>query len=425
MAKGTERLTALQVQRLKEPGYYTDGAGLVLQVAAGGSKSWLFRFRFGGKLREMGLGGVLTYSLAEARGMARDCRKLLDADIDPIEDRKANRTVTTVRKTFAECAATYITMKTPEWSDPKNPVQWKNSLENYAFPTIGKMPVARITLEDVMAILTQPIKDKAGKVIPGETLWTHRTETAGRVRLRLENILDWATASKLRKGENPARWKGHLDKLLPAPGKVKTVEHFSALPFSQMFGFMQAVRAETGNAARALELTILTAARTTMTLGAHWDEFDFDSAVWTVPAARMKGVKGRKVEHRCPLSPQAVALLKTLPRTKGSKYVFPGGKPGKPLSDMSMLQLLKRMGRSDLTVHGFRSSFKDWASEQTAFPGEVSEMALSHKIESKVEGAYRRGDLLEKRVLLMQEWANYCDREPMTSAVVTPIRGAS
>lgn len=377
---------------LKEPGKYPDGAGLYLQVAAGGSKSWIFRYRVGPREREMGLGSLLTVSLAEAREAALEARKLRHKGIDPIEARQSadlERKAEAARAmTFDEAVTAYLKTRTGVHENAKHAAQWPSTLQTYASPHFGKVPVNRVDTPMIISAL--------------EKIWTTKTETASRVRGRIERVLDWATVSGLRQGENPARWKGHLDMLLPAKSKVARVEHHTALPFAEVSAFMATVRAQAGQAARALEFTILTAARTSEVIEATWKEVDLEAAVWTVPADRMKAKK----EHRVPLCAPAVALLKSMAGGPDTP-LFEGQRAGRPLSNMAMLKMLERMGRKDLTVHGFRSTFRDWAAESTSYPNEVVEMALAHTVSNKVEAAYRRGDLFEKRRALMEDWGTY------------------
>jgi len=295
--------------------------------------------------------------------------------------------------TFDKCAAAYIEAHKASWKKGKHAEQWRGSLRNYASPVFGSSPVQAIDLGLVMKAL--------------EPVWRTKSETASRVRGRIEAVLDWATVRGYRKGENPARWRGHLDKLLPARSKIQKVEHHPALPYHEIAEFTAVLRGQEGIGARALEFLILTAARTGEIIGARWDEVDFEEKIWVVPAARMKA--GR--EHRVPLTGTALAILKQMNGIREGDFVFPGGKKTRPLSNMAMLAVLKRMGRSDLTAHGFRSTFRDWAAERTNFPREVVEMALAHTIESKVEAAYRRGDLFQKRRQLMEAWARFCDIE--------------
>ncbi|MDF2599243.1 MAG: hypothetical protein K0Q54_2066 [Methylobacterium brachiatum] len=387
------KLTALGVTRLKTPGMYGDGGGLWLQVSGKGGKSWVFRYTLQGKSREMGLGPASTFSLAEARDKALTCRKLCYDGIDPIETRREQRQEASVEAaraiTFRTCAESYIAAHKAGWRNDKHAAQWTATLETYAYPVFGDLPVQAVDTGLVLKAL--------------EAIWTTKPETATRVRGRIESVLDWAATRGYRRGENPARWKGHLANLLPKRSKVRKVEHHAALPFKDVPAFMVAIASQPGTAAKLMAFTILTAARTGEALGARWSEIDIESGIWTVPAERMKGGS----EHRVPLSEPTLALLGEM-QGLDAEFVFPGGRRGKPLSNMAMLTLLRRMERTDLTVHGFRSSFRDWASETTHFPSEVVEMALAHTVESKVERAYRRGDLFEKRRELMAAWAAHC-----------------
>lgn len=416
---GGGKLTALEVTKAKAPGMYGDGGGLYLQISGDGkkriSKSWIFRYRFKGHIstqgkplaREMGLGSADTWSLAEARERARQQRQLLDEGRDPIEVRKAHDQASALEKakttTFQKCAKAYIKAHRSGWKNAKHAEQWSATLEAWAYPIIGKLPVGGITTDLVLKVLEQAVGE--GDAAP--TFWTARTETASRVRGRVENVLDWAKAKKLRDGDNPARWKGLLDKLLPAPSKVSPVEHHKALPYADLPRFMTELRQRDSLSARALEYTILTAARTSDTIGAVRTEVDRAGGLWTVPAGRVKGKKGTgKRDHVVPLSDRALEILEAQPER--SAYVFANAE-GKPLSNMAMLELLQGMGYGeDLTVHGFRSTFKDWCTEQTGFPNEMSEMALAHTVSDKVEAAYRRGDMRERRRRMMADWAAYC-----------------
>lgn len=402
MAKRAAGLTARQVQTRTTPGLFADGGGLYLQIGPGGAKSWIFRFQMAGRRRDMGLGSAALFSLAEARDKAFAARKAVAMGIDPIAEREAGRRArdvdSTRTMTFRDCAEGYIQAHKAGWRSPKSLTAWQRTLASYVYPTTGALPVQAIDT----AIITRAI----------EPIWGEKPETAGRIRGRIELILDWATARGYRQGENPARWRGHLDKLLPKLSKAKRVvreaagrdEHLAALPYSQVAEFLAALRQQDGGAAAALEFAILTAARTGEVLGACWDEIDLAERLWTVPARRMKAAK----EHRVPLSDAAVAVLKKMQEIRQSDFVFPGGRIGRPLSNMSMLMLLRRMGRDDLTIHGFRSSFRDWAAERTNFPAEVAEMALAHAVGDKVEAAYRRGDLFQKRRQLAEAWARFC-----------------
>jgi integrase len=407
MVRSTHRLSALFVSRAKRVGYYADGGGLYLQVAGGAAKSWIFRFTLRGKAREMGLGSVADMPLAEARERAGDCRRLLRDGIDPIEQRRVERARAVLADaktlTFTACAEAYITSHRSGWRNAKHAEQWTNTLATYAYPVFGSLPVQAVDLGLVMKVI--------------EPMWTKMPETASRLRGRIESVLDWATVRGYRQGDNPARWRGSLQSLLPARSKVRRVVHYPALPYAQVGAFMASLRAQNGVAAKALEFLILAVPRTSETIGARWAEFDLDNDLWTIPAERMKAGK----EHRVPLSAPAVALINRLRNETDGEFVFPGGKPGRPLSDRAMLSLLKRMGRDDLTAHGFRSTFHDWASEQTSYPNEVVEMALAHSVGDKVEAAYRRGDLFEKRQRLMAEWAQFCGTVQKAGKVV-PIR---
>lgn len=389
---------------------YSDGAGLYLQVTGAGAKSWIYRFSLAGKAREMGLGSLAAVSLSEARIKASECRRLREEGVDPIEARKARRLHAALDAaktlTFKEAAASYIASHRMGWRNAKHAGQWENTLSTYAEPVIGALSIQSIDTTLVLKVL--------------EPIWKAKSETASRLRGRIEAILDWAKVRGLRQGENPARWRGHLDHLLPARSKVRRVKHHAALPYSELPNFILQLRAQERVAARALEFTILTAARTGDTIGAVWDEFSASDNLWIVPAERMKAGK----EHRVPLSARALAILSEAEsaRTSACNYLFPGGKAGKPLSNMAMTEVLRRMGRGDITVHGFRSTFRDWAAERTDFPSEVVEMALAHAVGNKVEAAYRRGDLFEKRHRLMTEWAAYCKR-PAVTRTITKLRG--
>ena len=403
------KLTADKVKAIAE-GTHADGGGLYLQVTDTGAKSWLYRYQIAGRRRWMGLGAYPKMTLAKAR-MARDAQqKLVKAGIDPLDVKSENaaeaerkrREQESLKMTFKLCAEAYIDHKAPGWSNAKHAQQWRNTLKTYAYPSIGQLPVAQVEIEHVLEIL-QPI-------------WLTKTETATRVRNRIELVLDYASALKHRRGDNPARWRGNLANLLPAPTKLKDVQHHTALPYDDLPAFMADLAQAKGVAARALVLTILAATRTSETLNATWSEFELDKATWTIPKSRMKAGKA----HRIPLSGPALQLLKALPRDEGAVYVFPGQRKGKPLSNMSMTNVLRRMGRGDLTVHGFRSTFRDWIAEKTNYPRRVAETALAHKLKDGAEAAYQRGDLLEKRAEMMEAWARYCF--PKKSKVV-PIRG--
>jgi len=394
MALNVNKLSALAVNRVNVPGYYFDGSGLLLQVSQSGSKSWIFRYVVGGKRREMGLGSFRTVDLAGARARARECRLLLLDGHDPLEARQAVQIATTMERakliTFDQCAKAYIDAHRNSWKNAKHAAQWENTLASYVSPVFGALPVAAVDTGLVVKVLA--------------AIWQTKTETATRVRGRIESILDWAAVSNFRQGDNPARWNGHLENLLANPRKIAAHINHPALPWRELGEFMKALKLKEGNAARAVQFAILTAARSGEVRGAMWCEIDLVEKLWTIPAERMKMGK----EHRIPLSSDVLDLLNALQRD--GDLLFPGRKRGTQLSDMSLTAVLRRMGRSDITIHGFRSTFRDWCSESMAnsFPREVCEHALAHSLPDRVEAAYRRGDLLEKRVVLMQAWANFC-----------------
>ena len=373
-------------------GKHEDGGGLRLVVSNTGTKKWVLRFTINGKRREMGLGSFPDVELGEARSKASDYRKLAKEGIDPIETR---RTEPGTIPTFTACAASYIRAHRKGWKNSKHARQWVRTLKTYARPVIGKRPVDAVSTQDILEILTP--------------VWTTKTETAKRVQGRIENVLDFAAAHKYCDRLNPARWRGHLDMLLPKPARVKTVKHHPAMPHKDVPAFMGALLQNSSASALALRLLILTATRTSEVLQAQWSEIDTGNAVWTIPATRMKARR----EHRVPLSDSMLADLRALPLIEGNPYLFPGARYGKPLSNMALLQLMRGMGygvngeHGDYVPHGFRSSFRDWSGEVSNFPRDVAEMALAHTIENKVEAAYRRGDLFEKRNLMMQAWSNY------------------
>jgi integrase len=408
MARKIEQLTALTVSRAKKRGYLADGGGLYLQISASGAKSWVFRFRENGRLREAGLGPVHTVTLAKARERAHEYRNLRLDGIDPIAERQAGQLRAKLEAaramTFKQCAEAYIEAHKGSWKNDKHAAQWPSTLETYAYPVFGDLSVQTIDV----ALVTKAV----------EPIWKTKTETASRLRGRIERVLDWATVRGYRQGDNPARWRGHLETLLPQRAKVQKVQHHAALPYAEIGAFMAALRGQDGTAASALEFLILTATRTGEVIGATWDEIDPGAAVWTIPPDRMKAGK----EHRVPLSKPALAVLTRLrdgaPDAAPGTFVFPGLKAGKPLSNMAMLKLLERMDRSDLTVHGFRSTFRDWAAERTNFPREVAEHALAHSLPDKVEAAYRRGDLFEKRRQIMDAWARFCGTTESSGAIV-------
>jgi len=378
MARPINRLSARAVQTLKAPGYYADGGGLYLLIGPTGAKSWVLRYQIRGRRREMGLGSAVLVSLQDARSDALAQRRKLAQGLDPLEERAS---AAAMGRTFGECAEALIVSLAPGWKHEAQAEQWRQSLRDYG-PAPG-LPIDQVDTAAVMACL-QPI-------------WASKTETANRVRGRIERVLDWARVHGLRTGDNPARWRGHLDKLLPKPSKVGKRRHHEAMPYADVPAFMARLAERDGAARRALRFTILTAARTGEVTGADWGEFDLAAAVWTIPAERMKG--GRA--HQVPLTPAAMAILRGLPRDR----------PPFALSENAMLYLVQKAPPKGLglpfTVHGFRSSFRDWAAETTEYPNELVEMALAHAIRNKAEAAYRRGNLLERRRRLMEEWAEY------------------
>ncbi len=417
MAK-TGKLSAIEVRQAKGPAVLHDGGGLYLRVSATRAKSWVFRFQLDGKRRDMGLGPYPDISLAEARARAAAHRNQRRDGIDPLDakaaQRQAQRVSVAKGRTFRECAAEFIEKNRAGWRNAKHAAQWGSTLEAYVYPVIGDLPVGAIDAGLVVQVL--------------DPIWNTRPETASRVRGRIEAVLDAATVRSFRQGPNPAQWKGNLAHILPARRKVRKVEHHAALPFDDMPEFLAALRGREGMSSRALEFAILTAARTGEVLDARWGEFNLAERLWIVPAIRMKG--GR--EHRVPLSDAALAVIdevRPLALTRDGEPdpavpVFPSLRRALPLSNMVLLMLLRRMGRGALTVHGFRSTFSDWAAERTAYPREVVEMALAHAIGDKVEAAYRRGDLFEKRRQLMDAWARFCGAPSGAGQVVPMRRGA-
>lgn len=422
MARSANKLSTLKIKSTKEPGLYADGGNLYLQVSQEGTKSWLFRFMIAGRARKMGLGSADYVPLAEARKKAAAAYGLLIDGVDPIDERDQRRALIadqvahqkaerSRQKTFKQCAEAFIANKKAGWKNPKSEAQWTSSLKTYAYPFIGDLRAADIDLSHVKDVL--------------EPIWRTKTETANRVRGRIEMILNWAAVHNYRSGENPARWRGHLDMILSARSEVAPVKHHEALPYSDIPKFMADLRKRDSISARALEYTILTAVRTSDTIGGVRTEVDEKDKVWTIPAARLKGKKGkRKTNHTVPLSKAAFTILEMVPHD--DKHLFAGGKEGQSLSNMAMAELLKSMGYGSITVHGFRSTFRDWAAEKTAYPNEMCELALAHVVSDKVEAAYRRGDMREKRRRLMEDWAKFCASPAAAKAGnVVSIRAAN
>ena len=404
-------LTPLAVKNAKA-GRHADGGGLHLLVKESGARSWVYRSMLNGKSRDVGLGaaGPDGISLSQARD-ARDALRLkVKAGIDPLDERQrkaaealaAAQVAQVAGMTFKGVAETYISANEASWRNDKHRQQWRNTLASYVYPVIGELPVAEIATAHVLKIL--------------EPIWQDKPETASRIRGRIETVLDAAKARGYREGENPARWRGHIAQILPRRSRL-TRGHHKAMPYEAIPAFVAKLREREAMAALALEFVILTASRTSEVLGATWAEVDLDNALWTVPASRMKAGK----EHRIPLSPRAVEILEAV-KPLGKASLFPANKSGK-LSTMAMSMLLRRMDVA-ATVHGFRSTFRDWAAERTGYAHEVAEMALAHTIESAVERAYRRGDLFAKRRRLMADWATYCASDGAAGAKVSPIRRA-
>lgn len=392
------KLTTKGVQKLvKESnhGMTNDGDGLYLKIGKGGGASWIYRFRWNGRLRDMGLGSYADKTLSDARESAAENRKLVKQGIDPLAVREQKNEKKSVTVTVTHCAARYIQSHRRSWRNAKHARQWVSTLKTYVRPVIGNLPVEEVTTQDILKILTP--------------IWTVKNETAKRVQGRIENILDFAAAHEYRDQVNPARWRGHLDKLLAKPSRVQKVNHHPAMPYDQVATFMGSVQLYKSMSSKALLFLILTATRTSEVLNAEWKEIDIGKATWQIPAERMKANR----EHRVPLSKQAIDLLLSLSRVKGNSFIFPGMKAGRPLSNMSLLQFMRGLGygpsgeKGNYVPHGFRSSFRDWTGEVTSYPRDVAEMALAHAIENKVEAAYRRGDLFEKRRAMMQHWADY------------------
>lgn len=412
--RGAEKLSATRVKKLKEPGRYGDGRGLWLQVSPTGSKAWLFRYMLHGRAREMGLGPLDVIGLAAAREKARDARRLLLEGRDPIDVKRESFSVIKLAAakslSFADCARQYIDTHKRGWKNDKHAAQWTatllgNKKTKAVTAAINGLPVAEIDTALIIKVL--------------EPVWTEKPETAGRVRGRIERVLAWATVSGFRQGDNPARWRGHLKEMLPAKSKIHTVKHHAAMPYSSLPEFMGELRGREGVSARALEFTILNASRTGEVIGARWSEIDLAGKVWTIPADRMKAAR----EHRVPLCDRSIKILQSLPREAGSEFVFIGSRTKRPLSNMAMAELLKGANSNGFTVHGFRSTFRDWARERTNYPRDIVETSLAHTVKDRTEAAYLRGDALEKRRQLMGAWERYCARPAEAAGgTVTAIR---
>lgn len=406
MPKKAKELSATEVRRLTEPGRYPVGgvAGLQLLVSPAGARSWVLRILIGNKRRDIGLGGFPDVTLAGARESAREVRKQVGAGVDPLAERKALKDAIRAEQakaiTFKDAAYRCHAARKDEFSNAKHRQDWIKSLERHAFKVIGDLPVDAVELPHILKVL--------------EPIWKTKTETATRVRQRLESVLSWATVSKHRSGENPARWSDNLRELLPTPSKIRKVEHHKAIPWNETPAFMVELRQREGMGALALEFIILTAARSGEVRFARWEEIDLNAKVWSVPADRMKARK----DHKVPLSPAAVEILKRVPRMESSDFIFTAPRGG-ALSDMSVSAVCRRM-KVDATPHGFRSNFKDWARNRTAYPDEVSELALAHVNNDATRAAYARDELLPQRTKLMSDWAKYLEK-PEKAGTVTSI----
>lgn len=412
-----------RIERIKERGRFSAGEikGLSLQVSASGARSWVLRFQLNKRVRYMGLGSADTFGVVEARARARKFRQLLADGIDPIEARKAERAkqaqATARRLTFKQAAERYFEGNNDGWSSRSHAEQFTASLRTYAYPLIGATAVDEVDTAAVLRVMEQKVPVTKGH--PSGRFWNARTITASRVLRRIALVLDWSTVRGYRTGDNPARWKGHLDQVLPAVEKVAQRTNHTALAYTEVPELMSKLRTHGSIAARPLAFLILTACRRNEVVGAKWNEIDFNENLWSVPAARMKGRR----EHRIPLSPQMIKLLQSAPREAGNDFVFTGNRPGTSVSPMALQLCLEQLGYGDLaTVHGFRSSFRDWGSEQTNFSRELLEHALAHVVGGKTEQAYARGTMFEKRRKLMQAWSTYCTTPQRSGADTGPIR---
>ena len=416
MPRIARELGPLQVSRLKDSGLHPVGgvAGLMLQVSKTGTRSWLLRIKVGDKRREIGLGAFPGVGVALARDKAQQTRDAIANGVDPVLQRAAARQAIIEQQldakardwTFRRCAEAYIKAKKPGWRNAKHGEQWKNTLATYVYPVIGDMLVRNIRIEHITSII--------------EPHWTTKNETINRVRNRIELVLDWATVRKLRTGDNPARWKGNLDKLLANRSIVAPVTGHKALPADQLYEFMQRLREVEGTSARCLEFVVLTACRSGEARLATWPEIDLKAKTWSIPGSRMKSCR----PHSVPLSNEVIALLKALPRLEGTDLVFPGARAGRPLSDMALTTTMRRMD-VDAVPHGFRASFSSWCASSTAYPMEVREMALAHAIGNDTVAAYQRSDLFDKRRKLMADWAKFLDTRPIKSGKVINMHRAA
>lgn len=417
MPKKVDELSPLAIKRLNAPGFHAVGgvAGLGLQIAPSGSRSWVLRVMVGGKRRKMGLGGYPDVMPADARNGARIAKEKVRTGVDPIDEAKTAKKALFASRaqdvTFQSCAESYIEFHRTAWKNAKHEAQWQSTLATYAYPVIGDMWVRDVKLEHVMQVL--------------EPIWTTKTETATRLRGRIESVLDSAITRGLYPGLNPARWKGNLNTLLPAPNKIKKVEHFKALPIQETPGFFAWLMQQEGVSAKALAFLILTNVRSHNVRHASWGEIDFQSNTWRIPGEDVEGGSKQRmkagVSHRVPLSKKAIELLKQLPRIPGTDLIFPSPRKAVPLSDMAMNKVM-RDANANGVPHGFRSTFRDWVAEHTNFPREVAERALAHKVGDKVEAAYLRSDVFDKRRQLMEKWAAFCATPASKAAVVVQLR---
>jgi integrase len=403
MALQINKLSARTVDALTKAGRHSDGGGLYLSITPAGARRWVFLYRWQGKPTEMGLGSAAKgyVSLARARELAGEARSLLASGISPLAAKREAQATAVPAMTFGEIADAYIEAMSPQWRNDKHRAQWIMTLTQYA-ASLRAMDVGSVATDDVVEVL--------------KPLWTTTPETAERLRGRIEAVLDSAKAKGLRSGENPARWRGHLALILPKRQRL-TRGHHAALPYRKMAGFMALLRQHDSIGAMALEFCVLTAARSGEVLGARWDEVSPKEKIWIVPPERMKAAR----EHRIPLSPRAMAILRSLRTAKAGSFIFSGQKKDQPLSSMAMAMQLRRMGRGDITVHGFRSSFRDWVWEETDFPRELAEQALAHTLQNKAEAAYRRGDAIEKRRAMMEAWADFCEPDGAAQALSREI----
>ena len=410
MAKKIHLLSDREVRNLNKQGSFPDGNGLYLQVSNTGSKAWFYRYQINHKGRKHGLGAYPTVTLKSARLRAEDCRKLRSDGIDPIEHKRkkdADKILEDAKAvTFKDCALLYIESHKNGWKNRKHESQWSNTMKTYAYPFIGDIAVQKIDVGLVMQVI--------------EPIWHEKTETASRVRQRIEKVLDWAKVRQYRNGDNPARWRGHIENLLPKRSKVQKVQHFKAMPYGDVPDYFKILRIVETITAKALAFIILTATRNNEVREAKWHEIDIDAGIWIIPEERMKAER----EHRVPLTQECLAILEEAKKLKVNDYIFPGLRKNKPLSNQALLKLLKTK-HPTLTVHGFRSSFRDWCAEMTAYPREVAEAALAHSLSNATEAAYQRGDLLAKRFKLMNAWSDYCITDKTESEVIPINKTAS